>query len=540
MNAQILKTYLRPYIASKSIKDPADAADKIATAYDLANVGSSGPFFGAKLIKGDKQTLKTFIQLGLEVNSRIVSISPDKDKIEPGFVLMALGFCLYWLNSTFTPLPPMPPMAAPTSGCQVLFPGLPTPLDKELQDGLRKRDGEEALSGFINALIKHQLTIAGIYGGLVPSVPSPIPLILPWVAVLSIPDISFGTPNFGTGEDGGTGGGGGGNGGDGGGNGGGGGNPNTGKDQDGNDIATVNSLLDSITKAEQDAVTQTQNKVTEAIENLRKLINDALAAGKIISRKANELLSRVNNIVSALADPCFDASTGFDVCEDNRFIDYINLGSDGNLRPIDQIYIDQDQVTHDFFADIIRKKLETNRFKPTLIADNRQRTLRRTEPGYRNNYLGITVELREYVVKRIDGTNEYQFYITLDMQNVGLFPFWDQTQLRFIDAPNGIGFPRDIFTFRDPIESNTSIWAGPPFNITSPKQRGLEIMRRPFEEILDQKIAELNEYIDTWFRGRLRKKLQRIDLYLTTEPREDVIPFGNQVFTKMNNFVKLP
>ena len=68
MNAQLLKTYLRPYIASRSIKDAADAADKIATAYDLANIGSSGPFFGEKLIKGDKQTFKTFVQIGLEIN----------------------------------------------------------------------------------------------------------------------------------------------------------------------------------------------------------------------------------------------------------------------------------------------------------------------------------------------------------------------------------------------------------------------------------------------------------------------------------------
>jgi hypothetical protein len=65
-------------------------------------------------------------------------------------------------------------------------------------------------------------------------------------------------------------------------------------------------------------------------------------------------------------------------------------------------------------------------------------------------------------------------------------------------------------------------------------------MRGPFEQILDEKIAELNQYIDRWFKGRLRKKLQTIDLYLTTEPRQDFNPFGNQVFTKMNRFVKLP
>ena len=65
-------------------------------------------------------------------------------------------------------------------------------------------------------------------------------------------------------------------------------------------------------------------------------------------------------------------------------------------------------------------------------------------------------------------------------------------------------------------------------------------MRGTFEQILDQKIQEFNAYIDTFFNGRLRKKLQTVDLYLTTEPRQDFNPFGNQVFTKMTNFVKLP
>jgi hypothetical protein len=221
-------------------------------------------------------------------------------------------------------------------------------------------------------------------------------------------------------------------------------------------------------------------------------------------------------------------------------VDYVNLGSDGNLRPIDGIYINQDPRTQEFFGNIIRTKLLQNRFKPNLVVDSRQRTKNRNEPGYRNAYLQITVELREQVVKRTNGDNEYQFYIVIDMANVGIFPLWDRTQLRFIDSPVAIGTPKNIFTFRDPIESQNSIWAGPPFNIQSPKDRGFEIIRGPFEQILDQKIQEFNTYIDRFFNGRLRKKLQTIDLYLTTEPREDFNPFGNQVFTKMNNFVKLP
>jgi hypothetical protein len=531
MNVELFKSLLRPYWNTWSVNNLDDAADKIATAYDLSNIASSGPFFGAKLVKGDRQTLKTFLSAGLNVNFGLQVKPPD---ITPGFTLMATGFCMYWVGSIFTPLPAMPPMVAPTTGCQVLFPGIPVGFDMELKRTFDNTDVEQALTSFANSLVKHQLTIMGIYSGLVPSVPSPIPLVLPWTAMLSISGISIPSINLGGGEpdgepDGGTGGG----------TGGGPTPPQTGKDQDGNDIETLNGLNDVIAKGESDATNQTQDKVNLIVDNLKRMINDALTSGKIIPRKANELLARANNIKSGLADPYFDASTGFDNSPDDKYIDYINLGSDGNLRPIDDIYVNQDQTTQEFFGNIIRQKLSQNRFKPNLIVDSRQRTKNRFESGYRNSYLGIVMELREQVIRRTDGTDEYQFYITLDMQNVGLFPFWDSTQAKFVDAPNMIGLPKSIFTFRDPIESPSSIWAGPPFNISSPKQRGLEIMRGPFEQILDEKIAELNQYIDRWFKGRLRKKLQTIDLYLTTEPRQDFNPFGNQVFTKMNRFVKL-
>lgn len=530
MNVELFKSLLRPYWNTWSVNNLDDAADKIATAYDLANMGSTGPFFGAKLIKGDKENLKKFLSAGLNVNFGL-QVKPDG--VIPGFTLMATGFCMYWVGSTFTPLPPMPPMVAPTTGVQVLFPGVPVGFDEELKKTFDNTSVEEALSAFANSLIKHQLTVLGTYSGLVPSVPSPIPLVLPWASLLSMPAITPPNINLGGGEpDGGGGTGGGGNGG--------GTPPQTGKDPDGNDLETLNNLLNAIANGELSARTATQDKIDALISDLRKQINDALASGKIISRKANELLSRVGNIRSGLSDPCFDASTGFDVCPDDKFIDYVNLGRDGNLRPIDGIYINQDPRTQEFFANIIRTKLSQNRFKPNLVVDSRQRTQNRNEPGYRNAYLQMTVELREQVVTRTNGDKEYQFYIVIDMANVGIFPLWDRTQLRFVDSPVAIGTPKSIFTFRDPIESQNSIWAGPPFNIQSPKDRGLEIMRGPFEQILDQKIQEFNTYIDRFFGGRLRKKLQKVDLYLTTEPRGDFNPFGNQVFTKMTNFVKLP
>ena len=258
-------------------------------------------------------------------------------------------------------------------------------------------------------------------------------------------------------------------------------------------------------------------------------------------------MSRIRNIRSGLSDPCFDSATGFDVCDDNKFIDYVNLGMDGNLKPIDEIYVNQDSRTQEFFGNIIRTKLSKNKFKPNLIVDSRQipqlgpnyNLITKSYPGYRNSFLQIKVDLREQVLELNNGDREYQFYISIDMSNVGAFQVWDKIKLRFIDTTSTIGIPREIFTFRDTIESQNSIWAGPPLNIQSPKDRGLELMREPFEKMLDEKIQEFNEYIDTSFNGRLRKKLQRIDLYLTTEPRQDFNPFGNQVFTKMTNFVNL-
>jgi len=193
MNVELFKSTLLPYWRSWSINDLDDAADKIATAYELSNVADSGPLFGAKLIKGDKDKLKQFLSLGLKTNFYLKLSS--QDSVEPGFTLMATGFCLYWVQSTFTPMPPMPPMIAPTTGVQVLFPGLPKPLDKALKDTFKHKEPEQSLTDFANALVVHLMTIAGTYSGLFypPGSPSPVPLVLPWAGILSLPGIPSST-----------------------------------------------------------------------------------------------------------------------------------------------------------------------------------------------------------------------------------------------------------------------------------------------------------------------------------------------------------
>jgi hypothetical protein len=202
MNSELFKTMMRPVLTNHLPNDIDNAAELFATAYDLSNVGSSFTLlYGSSLLRGDKQILKQNIADGLRMN--FSKINP-LDLIT-GYNLMATGFCLYWLNSTFTPLPPMPPTIAPTSGTQVLFPGSPTILGAALLAIFRHTSVDVVLSELAMALVLHQLTISGVYNGLLPTTFGPIPLTVPWVIIFSTPplpatDENAGVDGTGTGD----------------------------------------------------------------------------------------------------------------------------------------------------------------------------------------------------------------------------------------------------------------------------------------------------------------------------------------------------
>jgi len=199
MVATLFKNILKPLMAPLTLADYERAADAIATAYDLANVGSSMTLFGSTLLRGDKETLKQFLLQGLTMNAGLVKYLPV---VEPGWTMMANGFCMYWATATFTPLPPMPPIVSPLLGTQVIFPGSPSGLDIGLKVALTQGDLDKALDILSLVLMAHQLTIAGTYNGLIPSFPSPVPFIMPWVVILSIPDFDLGKKDEAdTGED---------------------------------------------------------------------------------------------------------------------------------------------------------------------------------------------------------------------------------------------------------------------------------------------------------------------------------------------------
>jgi hypothetical protein len=83
----------------------------------------------------------------------------------------------------------MPPMMSPMAGVQVIFPGSPRGLDADIKKAFQQGSTDAVLRSLANALIKHQFTISGIYSGILPSIPTPIPMILPWTGLLSLPDV---------------------------------------------------------------------------------------------------------------------------------------------------------------------------------------------------------------------------------------------------------------------------------------------------------------------------------------------------------------
>jgi len=190
MNAATFKSLLKPEMGTNNVKDTDHAAQILADAYDLANIGTSCTFFGSTVMSGDKSTLKSMLKTGFDINKMT--------NTKNGFIIMATGFCSYWLTATFTPLPTLPPCIAPLKGTTVLFPGNPDELEKDLKMAFNQPDFDSFVNFLYNSLVSHHTTIAGTYNGNVPALPSPIPAILPWVGIISAPLPNSGSVSAGT------------------------------------------------------------------------------------------------------------------------------------------------------------------------------------------------------------------------------------------------------------------------------------------------------------------------------------------------------
>lgn len=162
-------------------------AEAIANAYNLSCVGFCNTLFGAKLISGNTNELKKAISDGLTLNSKFQT----RKKI--AFIKIAKGFAAYWSDSKFTLVPPLPPAVSPNLSSN--NPGVyiaPNIFIFKLSDDLFKlwgRLNKDSFDNFINEfytiLLAFHATLQGFYNGVIytPPIPTPIPLVLPWIGI---------------------------------------------------------------------------------------------------------------------------------------------------------------------------------------------------------------------------------------------------------------------------------------------------------------------------------------------------------------------
>jgi len=490
MNVELFKSTLRPYWSSWGVNDLDDAADKIATAYELSNIGDTAPFFGAKLIKGDKDTLKQFLSLGLQVNFYLTSVG--KDDVEPGFTLMATGFCLYWLKATWSPVPPMPPMIAPTSGVQVLLPGLPKPLDSQLKSTFKHKQSEEALSDFANALVTHLLTVAGIYSGIFypPGSPSPVPLVLPWAALLSLPSLSLKIPDLLKNQD---------------------------TDGDG-----IPDYLDP--DIDNDGI---PNEKDDDIDGDGILNKDE--PGTIKVNTGSGTGSGTGGGGSGTGGGGSGtggggSGTGGGGSGTGGGGSGTGGGGSGTGGGGGKKYISIDDDTAKVFEEETKKVFDDNNpFGLTIDLEKKDFAL-----------LTIIVSLHESVIALQNGDDEYQFAIGLILDNAAADSRLGGSQP---NLPRSI-YNGDGYSYRDTIETDNSVFFGGP--ITSPKMRGLELMKTPYSYRLGQAINNaLDFYVKKWYNGKLPKELKNVHLQLRDNYNDATLQYGTPKFVPLNKFKTL-
>ena len=172
-NWDSFKTNMVEYFKSCSSTGPQDSATKLATEYDNA-VKTATTLTGNQIIKtGNKQILENGFKLAFET-----MLNSPLDLVLKPYTLLAASVVGYWLNVSLNPLPPVPPTIQPTTGFTISFFGLPTPLDIGLQKAFNSgfdNPIEVVVDNLITCLKAHLGTISGVYNGLIPATPTPVP-----------------------------------------------------------------------------------------------------------------------------------------------------------------------------------------------------------------------------------------------------------------------------------------------------------------------------------------------------------------------------
>ena len=106
------------------------------------------------------------------------------------FLGWANSIVAFWQAVQWNPIPPPLGYISPTTGHTVISGGTPTPLNIGLWNAFNNVPSQVPMGNvistkLISAFTTHLLTITGVYNGIIPAVPSPVPgPPFPWVGVV--------------------------------------------------------------------------------------------------------------------------------------------------------------------------------------------------------------------------------------------------------------------------------------------------------------------------------------------------------------------
>ena len=183
MNKTIFKTLLRPRIKENIPKNPKEAAELIADAYERANT-LSFTMFGQKFSKSNHMDWFKFDLEQAFIQNAFIIDKPKTDadlkKEETGWKIMAKAFYNFWKDASFKDIPPPPGIVKAVQGVNVTFPGDREKLAKKLKMAFNQGTVDGFIDLLSNALIEFESTIAGKYSGLLAN---GNPVVLDWVGV---------------------------------------------------------------------------------------------------------------------------------------------------------------------------------------------------------------------------------------------------------------------------------------------------------------------------------------------------------------------